>query len=40
MSILYNLSISPEELKSQINIIEKAFYGSLTQAINRELNIP
>lgn len=32
-------SITDEEVKGQVNILEKAFRGSITQAINRELNI-
>ncbi|TAF05622.1 MAG: helicase [Nostocales cyanobacterium] len=32
-------STSREEIKNQINIIEKAFRSSLTQAISREINI-
>jgi DNA topoisomerase VI subunit B len=32
-------SITDEEVKGQVNILEKAFRGSMTQAINRELNI-
>ncbi|NDJ20287.1 helicase [Nostoc sp. B(2019)] len=32
-------SITDEEIKGQVNILEKAFRGSITQAINRELNI-
>ncbi|MDI6782475.1 MAG: helicase, partial [bacterium] len=32
-------SVKDEEMKAQINIIEKAFRGTVTTAINRELNL-
>ncbi|MFS0517114.1 hypothetical protein ACEYW6_20685 [Nostoc sp. UIC 10607] len=32
-------SITDEKLKSEVNILEKAFRSSMTQVINQELNI-
>jgi superfamily II DNA/RNA helicase len=38
MRILFE-TITDEDLKAQINILEKAFRGTITTAINRELNL-
>jgi hypothetical protein len=32
-------AIADEDIKAQINILEKAFRGTITTAINRELNL-
>lgn len=38
MRVLFE-TISDEDIKAQINILEKAFRGTITTAINRELNL-
>ena len=38
MRVLFE-AITDEDLKGQINILEKAFRGTITTAINRELNL-
>jgi hypothetical protein len=37
MRVLFE-AIADEDIKAQINILEKAFRGTITTAINRELN--
>lgn len=38
MRLLFGIT-TDEDLKAQINVLEKAFRGRVTKAINRELNL-